>query len=290
MWTLKICSFLCIHYTTIKLKKKILLTDVLETNWGAEGGEESQGGAGRGGSVCHNSGKTMRGGLSDDLTCELRPATSARTSCGHSGPLPFHDGTTSGLNYTIFLARTTAVLCLYWLHTVYLPSVLTCHPSPMPTSCLWRRDSSSRRVTFNSPIWSPSHHLAKLTEVLVRWALQLAPIPRQDIQEGCGSLSEHKAKGLPVFKTLLKNSPHLIWIIVVFQSLCKVICKETKLFYQADRYSKLLVLNKHGNTSVKSNKFKLNEISICLQCISLWHFLYCHGALIKFFKMQRKYL
>lgn len=61
-----------------KALKKILLTDVLETNCGAggRGGERWVGG------------KTMRGGLSDDLTCELRPATSARTSCGPSGP-PF---------------------------------------------------------------------------------------------------------------------------------------------------------------------------------------------------------
>lgn len=204
--------------------------------------------------------------------------------------LRFLNWKTAGLNYTIFLPQTTALLRLYWLNAIYLPSVLTCQPSSRPTLCVWRRNRSSRRVTSilylraHPTLW-PNPQKSHEDEFYNKF-----PMPRQDIQEARASLSEHKAKCLPIFKTLLKNSPHLMWILVVFQSLYKVICKETKLFYQADRYSKLLVLNKHGNTSVKSNKFKLNEISICLQCISLWHFLYCHGALIKFFKMQRKCL
>lgn len=45
-------------------------------------------------------------------------------------------------------------------------------------------------------------------------------------------------------------------------------------------------LNKHSNTSVKSNNFTINEIPICLQCISRWHFPHCNSALIKFLKCK----
>lgn len=44
--------------------------------------------------------------------------------------------------------------------------------------------------------------------------------------------------------------------------------------------------NKHSNTSVKSNNFTINEIPICLQCISRWHFPHCNSALIKFLKCK----
>lgn len=44
--------------------------------------------------------------------------------------------------------------------------------------------------------------------------------------------------------------------------------------------------NKHSNTSVKSNNFTINEIPICLQCISHWHFPHCNRALIKFLKCK----
>lgn len=185
----------------------------------------------------------------------------------------------SGSNSTISLPWTAAL--------TEPMSLLPCHHSCVPTSAVCWRNSPSRRNTFSpllhtSTIWQNSQKSQK-------YELNSGPhLPQEDIREVFGSLSEPKC--LTIFETLVQNSPHSLWITVVFQSLYKVMCKETKLFYQADRYSKLLVLNKHGNTSVKSNKFKLNEISICLQCISLWHFLYCHGALIKFFKMQRKCL
>lgn len=44
--------------------------------------------------------------------------------------------------------------------------------------------------------------------------------------------------------------------------------------------------NNHSNTSVKSNNFTINEIPICLQCISRWHFPHCNSALIKFLKCK----
>lgn len=163
------------------------------------------------------------------------------------------------------------------------------HDFSVPTSSAWR-SSPSRREVFGSPLSHMSYHLAKVTNVPEIWVLPRSSNTSARHPVSVRTFISVPAKCLTIFQTRLKNSPHWLWIIVIFQSLYKVICKETKLFYQADRYSKLRVLNKHGNTPVKSNKFKLNEISICLQCISLWHFLYCHGALIKFFKMQRKCL
>lgn len=53
-----------------------------------------------------------------------------------------------------------------------------------------------------------------------------------------------------------------------------------------DRSVPLPALNKHSNTSVKSNNFTINEIPICLQSISRWHFPHCKSALIKFLKCK----
>lgn len=53
-----------------------------------------------------------------------------------------------------------------------------------------------------------------------------------------------------------------------------------------DRSVPLPALNKHSNTSVKSNNFTINEIPICLQSISRWHFPHCNSALIKFLKCK----
>lgn len=47
-----------------------------------------------------------------------------------------------------------------------------------------------------------------------------------------------------------------------------------------------MALNKHSNTSVKSNNFTINEIPIGLQCIWRWHFPHCNSALIKFLKCK----
>lgn len=225
--------------------------------------------------------KAERTGFSEEVTLELRLNGHLHAPCPCTSPFLLIKHRSCAL--IICLPETDAVLALCWLN-VLLPLR---RPS-VPTASV--QGGKSRRNVAASLLLRASYNLAKFTESPVNTSSRTNPQNLEKTSQKCVEVNRSPSQRLILFKTLTKNSPHLLEIIVIFQSLYKILCKETKLFSQADRYSKLLALNKHSNTSVKSNKFKLNEISICLQCISLWHFLYCHGALIKFFKMQRKCL
>lgn len=121
----------------------------------------------------------MRQVLSDKLTLVLGPEWLLLPSPA-AWPLhhPFLDYKTSGLNYAIFFPGTATILFLCRLNVVDLASALTFRASPVPTSWVWGRNS--RRVTFSSPLWGPSHHLAMLTKIPERWVVRLTPktLPR----------------------------------------------------------------------------------------------------------------
>lgn len=50
----------------------------------------------------------------------------------------------------------------------------------------------------------------------------------------------------------------------------------------------LAALNKHSNTSVKSNNLQLMEIQFAFRASQRWHFPHCNGALIKFILNAKK--
>lgn len=180
-------------------------------------------------------GSRSEGKLWRVLTLELRPKwlllppTSPVTSWS---PLPCLQNFWAELGHLSSLPP--AAPFLHW-PTWRTSPLLAFHRPSLPTSGVWSRKQSQQERRFQFSLFAPIIPFGQTRQKAPQiWVLPLTPNTLTRYSGSGWKFLRAQGQCLTIFKTLLKNSPShegWLWIIVVFQSLYKVICKETKLFY-----------------------------------------------------------